>query len=1307
MGDRPPVLVRYRPERTYPTAQLNFPGAHAEPYKRGWWPRELQTNGACTDGNSNLCFLGGLLFIAGDYSTIGGTARANLAAVRYIDGTLADVAVTATLAGGGARIKALATDGTYLYVGGKFDAVQWTDRTTLVPGGTPTTSTSLAGRPISGLFRMDANGNLDTTWNPQPNTAADLSLIVYNPVVGTLFISGLLSTVNGIARVNVAEVTLTGAGTATTFNPNPNPGGIKNIRCDTAQAKVYFVGGFTAISGTPRNTLARYTVTAGVYALDTWNPAPNANAYDVAIEGITTWVCGAFTSIGVTPTGRTYLAQLRDDGEVMAFSVVINAPVTTLARYLDNVIIAGTFTQVSATVRNYMAAISVAGTLQTWNPGRSTTVTGMVVKDRTVYVNGGVGSITYYGVATSGYNSVAYPLFTNTNSRFISKLGNDGSAGTRAAPWLTYRAGVNAMNGGTCSYVVGLDSGTYSERLVNVFGGVPVSYAGPDTDGGIYANDGAAPTISQRYGTLAGTYGARRTGRSISSVGAFPGTFLFVSKLGSDATGLKGNQARPYLTITAAQAASIAGDTVRIDDSGTYIENLVFPGNRTLQAKDGEMPRVVGAHTINGSTSLYGVIFSGASTVTGFAMVGAGTYVSAWDCTFIGYTRTFYHTTGGLSEFVNCLFLRNTYQCIEWVFTVAVTPSAFTVRNCHFSQCGTFGRQVGSGNSEANILLTLSAGGTPAIGIDIDGNTFENCGGQYAVRIASTLAATGNSLIRRNYFLKNLTYNLGTLVAGYAPPTTGIGLQQVRQSGVYVTDNYAEGVGAGLYQDELTSSAPTVVQNFTIQNTTDGFVNASTHNGINHSGCAVINPSRYGWYGSFANTPCSDLLISNSVAVNAGLWGWYFAGGNGSNFVRISNSIEKGSGTGSVGGTYSGTVTLTVFVYESATATTGTLYVINADPQIVNSVGDTVNAALQMSSPAPQDYVEMGPSAPLIEVIAAPRPVTICGIILSGRVNTFSGIRVLSGLAKPVTLCYCTFTELGNVAAALYGSARVSNCLFNVSGSGVIATYSDIILEYCEAYGCGAGFAYVTANATIRNCTAYASPYGVFVTAPASPLLTNVVLSGNGAYDLLGYDAVPYSDIEQTNALTVTPTQKNPLFRDADVPDLRLQTVELGYLEDSPAKRIGNDGLDAGAFRYWYGPGVTTWVLLDFGKNEGDTPTAYRNPDHIEKTPRVLKLAEGDTFGKTLYSDALATKLEYVLSWDGDTNMPASQVLDLIDLFTAETNECQISFDDGGTWIPVRLVRSNEPLVTEIDGAFYSGDTLPTPLRSITFRESA
>ena len=89
-----------------------------------------------------------------------------------------------------------------------------------------------------------------------------------------------------------------------------NAGGAVYAVAPLSDGSVIFGGYFTNVNGVARSRLARLLPNG---TLDmTWNPAPNACVYALAVSGTNLYVGGAFTSIGTF--SRNYIAKLSTTG---------------------------------------------------------------------------------------------------------------------------------------------------------------------------------------------------------------------------------------------------------------------------------------------------------------------------------------------------------------------------------------------------------------------------------------------------------------------------------------------------------------------------------------------------------------------------------------------------------------------------------------------------------------------------------------------------------------------------------------------------------------------------------------------------------------------------------------------------------------------------------------------------------------------------------------------------------------------------------------------------------------------------------
>lgn len=143
------------------------------------------------------------------------------------------------------QVNALATDGTYVYLGGTF-----TSLTNPANGQVQT---------HAGLARINlASGVADSTWNP--SVVGQVDALAYRASSGTLFVGGLFSSVNGATRANLAAVSTSGSGALGSFNPAPDD----EVRALLLDGTKLVVGGvFTTIAGASQHRLARLDATSG------------------------------------------------------------------------------------------------------------------------------------------------------------------------------------------------------------------------------------------------------------------------------------------------------------------------------------------------------------------------------------------------------------------------------------------------------------------------------------------------------------------------------------------------------------------------------------------------------------------------------------------------------------------------------------------------------------------------------------------------------------------------------------------------------------------------------------------------------------------------------------------------------------------------------------------------------------------------------------------------------------------------------------------------------------------------------------
>ncbi|WP_414662592.1 hypothetical protein [Horticoccus sp. 23ND18S-11] len=378
----------------------------------------------------------GKVIVGGAFTTIGGETRNRLARLNpsgtidsefnpHFDGQVGSVA--------------LQSDGRII-VGGSF--------TSVTPAGT-TTATNRAN-----LLRLNANGSLDTTFDPSPNSSVSAIAVQSD---GKIVIGGLFSTLTpGVVANTSATITsrnflarLNGDGTLdTTFVPNPNAQ-VSTIAIQ-ADGKVVVGGVFTlfqaasATTSTSRNRIARINADG---TLDTtYDPNANGNVLASALQSDGKLIIGgSFTTL--TPNGATnftlrkYAARLNTDGTVDAtynldISELPGNRVDSLRLQADGrLLIGGSFTSLqpigNATriARRNFARLAANGTVDTTFTPDTGGSTGSVVNAFAVQPDGrviAVGNFADLGGAKST-NIARFRPEGTADTSFSSTLATDGT----------------------------------------------------------------------------------------------------------------------------------------------------------------------------------------------------------------------------------------------------------------------------------------------------------------------------------------------------------------------------------------------------------------------------------------------------------------------------------------------------------------------------------------------------------------------------------------------------------------------------------------------------------------------------------------------------------------------------------------------------------------------------------------------------------------------------------------------------------------------------------------------------------------
>jgi len=291
-----------------------------------------------------LAQVGGRTIIGGSFTSAGGRARQNIAAINA-DGTIDTTFKPAV--DGTVYALAASADGTRIYVGGTFANA----------GGAPHANlaalNATTGAPIAG-WQADTTGD----------TPDVRSLAIHG---NDLYVGGRFGGIDGTTRRKLVKLDATTGNVVTQFRPAPN-GSLKEVVVSSDGTKVYAGGVFDIIGGQSRlNRVAELDAVTGA-----------ATSFNPAIGG------GAVATVEISPDGSRFFFSTENNW-VYAYDPAVSAqPVwqrkmsgdtqAMAASDSGELYIGGHFSQDIATKakRTYFASISISdGSLTSWAPNAS------------------------------------------------------------------------------------------------------------------------------------------------------------------------------------------------------------------------------------------------------------------------------------------------------------------------------------------------------------------------------------------------------------------------------------------------------------------------------------------------------------------------------------------------------------------------------------------------------------------------------------------------------------------------------------------------------------------------------------------------------------------------------------------------------------------------------------------------------------------------------------------------------------------------------------------------------------------------
>lgn len=245
--------------------------------------------------------------------------------------------------------------------------------------------TSVGGQTRNYLAYIDSNGDVGTTWNPDPDD------IVSNIVVSgsDIFVSGDFTTIGGQSRAGLAKLNNTNGNADATWNPNPDDW-VSDFA--VSGSSIYTVGQFTTIGGASRNFAAKLNNTNGD-ADGTWNPDPDDWVQSVAISGSDIYVGGYFsTSIGGEALSYTAKLNNTDGAADTSYNPAPDEAVTGVEVLGSYVYILGSFA-VGATQNLARFSLADGSMDATWLPAPNANASSIGLSGSDLYVAGSFTSV--------------------------------------------------------------------------------------------------------------------------------------------------------------------------------------------------------------------------------------------------------------------------------------------------------------------------------------------------------------------------------------------------------------------------------------------------------------------------------------------------------------------------------------------------------------------------------------------------------------------------------------------------------------------------------------------------------------------------------------------------------------------------------------------------------------------------------------------------------------------------------------------------------------------------------------------------
>ena len=259
--------------------------------------------------------------------------------------------------------------------------------------------TSVGGQPRKSFVRLNADGTLDMSFNPNLTGLNDsIDAITVQPD-GKILVSGSFSFIGGQPRYALARLEPLN-GTADSFNPGIGEQIVGIVV--QSDGRILVNGSFFGLTGgQPRNRIARLDPITG--QADSFDPNPGRSTHPaLRVEALVPQPDGkiiaggyftAFTPNGEPQVARNYAARLEADGGVeqtLNLNAIGSNIIATAIQPDGKILIGGVFSSILGVTRNNMARLNADGTLdQLFDPSAGGEVDAIAVEpDGYIMVSG-------------------------------------------------------------------------------------------------------------------------------------------------------------------------------------------------------------------------------------------------------------------------------------------------------------------------------------------------------------------------------------------------------------------------------------------------------------------------------------------------------------------------------------------------------------------------------------------------------------------------------------------------------------------------------------------------------------------------------------------------------------------------------------------------------------------------------------------------------------------------------------------------------------------------------------------------------